>query len=121
MTTIIFIIAIIYCVLNIILFFKIWGATNDIKRIKQTLCSGKEPKKENKTSTSSTQQAMIDAFVRTGEKSSKFKEGEWVVQKGKNNELMYIESINDKGEYICITQDGKNRIILTETELSPAD
>ena len=68
--------SLIYCVLNIILFFKIWGATNDIREIKQIICSGKELKKDNKTSTSSTSQAMIDAFVRIGEKSSKFKAGD---------------------------------------------
>lgn len=53
MTTVIFIIATIYCVLNIILFFKIWGATNDIKRIKNIMVSNWQPLEETVSNQSS--------------------------------------------------------------------
>lgn len=81
-------IAVLFAVLQIILFFKIWGMTNDIREIKEKYLSSTDPKK----SISPAQ-------------SSEFSIGELVVEI-KTNKQMRIKEITQDGKYSCYTGGG---------------
>jgi uncharacterized protein YodC (DUF2158 family) len=81
MESLIAIISIVVGVLNIILFFKIWGMTNNVNEIRNLLVDSKERKK-NQT-------------------KSKFNVGDYVTVKSYNG-VMEIVDIYDDGSYNCI-------------------
>lgn len=81
-------IAILFAVLQIILFFKIWGMTNDIREIKEKYLSSTDPKK-----------SALPA------QSSELNVGELVVHI-KTNKQMRIKEITEDGKYSCYTGGG---------------
>lgn len=83
-------IAILFAVLQIILFFKIWGMTNDIREIKEKYLSSTDPKKS--VSLSNNQ-------------PTEFSIGELVVEI-KTNKQMRIKEITQDGKYSCYTGGG---------------
>ena len=81
-------IAVLFAVLQIILFFKIWGMTNDIREIKERyLSSTTSPKKKMPT------------------QPTEFNIGELVVEI-KTNKQMRIKEITEDGKYSCYTGGG---------------
>ena len=62
MEIIILIVTFVFGVLNIILFFKIWGMTNDVRRIANKLCS-QEEKGQSKVISSNTEEQLCDIRV----------------------------------------------------------
>ncbi|MFV0312191.1 MAG: hypothetical protein ACK5KN_11165 [Dysgonomonas sp.] len=86
------IIFIIFGILQIILFFKIWGMTNDIRKIKETYLStiNIETSTEDKMNDSST--FRVDALVIN-------------IATGKQ---MRIKEITETGKYSCYTNGGMN-------------
>lgn len=93
---IVIIITAVIAVLNIILFFKIWGACNNIAKMKDTL-----------TALSST----------VSKTSGGFKVGDHVILKKENRELI-IDRINNVGEYVCINTSGATVGTFKEAELT---
>ncbi|MDD3040151.1 hypothetical protein [Bacteroides sp.] len=81
-------IIIVFGILQIILFFKIWGMTNDIREIKEKYLSSTDPKK----SISPTQ-------------LPEFNIGELVTEI-KANKQMRIKEITKDGKYSCYTNGG---------------
>ena len=88
METFIILIIFIFGILQLILFFKIWGMTNDIREIKEKYLSSTDPKK----SISPAQ-------------STEFSIGELVVEI-KTNKQMRIKEITQDGKYSCYTGGG---------------
>ena len=88
METFIILIILIFGILQLILFFKIWGMTNDIREIKEKYLSSTDPKK----SISPAQ-------------STEFNVGELVVHI-KTNKQMRIKEITEDGKYSCYTGGG---------------
>lgn len=88
METFIILIIFIFGILQLILFFKIWGMTNDIREIKEKYLSSTDPKK----SISPAQ-------------STEFSIGELVVET-KTNRQMRIKEITEDGKYSCYTGGG---------------
>ena len=81
-------IAALFAVLQIVLFFKIWGMTNDIREIKERyLSSTASPKKKIPT------------------QPTEFNIGELVVEI-KTNKQMRIKEITEDGKYSCYTGGG---------------
>lgn len=81
-------VAVLFGILQIILFFKIWGMTNDIREIKEKYLSSTDPKK----SVSPAQ-------------PTEFNVGELVVHI-KTNKQMRIKEITEDGKYSCYTGGG---------------
>lgn len=81
-------VAVLFGILQIILFFKIWGMTNDIREIKEKYLSSTDPQK----SVSPAQ-------------PSEFNVGELVVHI-KTNKQMRIKEITEDGKYSCYTGGG---------------
>ena len=88
METFIILIILIFGILQLILFFKIWGMTNDIREIKEKYLSSTDPKK----SVSPAQ-------------PTEFNVGELVVHI-KTNKQMRIKEITEDGKYSCYTGGG---------------
>lgn len=88
MGTLLSLVAVLFGVLQIILFFKIWGMTNDIREIKEKYLSSTDPKK----SVSPAQ-------------PTEFNVGELVVHI-KTNKQMRIKEITEDGKYSCYTGGG---------------
>ncbi|WP_077154539.1 hypothetical protein [Bacteroides bouchesdurhonensis] len=88
MQTLINIIIIVFGILQIILFFKIWGMTNDIRKIREKYFLSSDSKK----SIESTQQ-------------TEFNIGELVIEI-KTNKQMRINEITKDGKYSCYTNGG---------------
>ena len=88
METFIILIIFIFGILQLILFFKVWGMTNDIREIKEKYLSSTDPKK----SISPAQ-------------STEFSIGELVVET-KTNRQMRIKEITEDGKYSCYTGGG---------------
>ena len=88
METFIILIILIFGILQLILFFKIWGMTNDIREIKERyLSSTTSPKKKMPT------------------QPTEFNIGELVVEI-KTNKQMRIKEITEDGKYSCCTGGG---------------
>ena len=79
------ILVIIFGILNIILFFKIWGMTNNVSEIKRILKDANETKKE----------------LKKNKTKSKFNIGDQVTALSYNSILEVIDIYND-GTYNCI-------------------
>ena len=90
METFIILIILIFGILQLILFFKIWGMTNDIREIKEKYLSSTDPKKS--VSLSNNQ-------------PTEFSIGELVVEI-KTNKQMRIKEITQDGKYSCYTGGG---------------
>lgn len=90
MNVIISIFIIVFAILQIILFFKLWRATNDIAKIKNEICKGNIP----------VQNA-------TKANQNKFAIGDLVAATDNKNQTMLISRINNKGEYVCETASGE--------------
>lgn len=88
MGTLLSLVAVLFGILQIVLFFKIWGMTNDIREIKEKYLSSTDPKK----SVSPAQ-------------PSEFNVGELVVHI-KTNKQMRIKEITEDGKYSCYTGGG---------------
>ena len=89
-------IVIVWSILNIILFFKIWGMTNDVKAIKERLLHGNS-------------KINVD--------SNKFKIGDFVVYKDTNETLVIIDTYKDS-TYSCLNPEtGKLLGIISEDKL----
>lgn len=86
METLLAIIFIIFGVLQIILFFKIWGMTNDVRSIKNMHQKSRDEEKK-----SSTEQKQD---IRIGDK---FKEGDLVVILRNEKQFRITEIIREKG------------------------
>lgn len=82
------VVLLVFAVLQIILFFKIWGMTNDIKNIRSSLLEAIETYNINKRS-------VVE--------SSSFSVGDLVVDK--NDKQMRIKEISN-GKYACYTHGG---------------
>ena len=92
------IIVFIGAILQIILFFKIWGATNDIRKIRNEICKPQQPKEEKPTA---PEVRMPTTSTRSG-----FNVGDWVTSSDNAERLMYIVSIDNNGDYQCSTPEG---------------
>lgn len=89
---IIYIILIVFAVLQLILFFKIWGATNDIAKIKDAI-------------TRPNQTAISPSAPQTNaSQSRKFNVGDNVESRA--GQKMKIARINNIGEYVCTDTEG---------------
>lgn len=93
---IIYVILIIFGILNIILFFKLWGATNDIRKIRNAIC-GSLPG-SNKDNAAINQ---APSATRTGTTQAVFSVGDRVTAKDNYGEILYIDRINNVGECVC--------------------
>ena len=83
------IIIITFGILQIILFFKIWGMTNDIKQIKNKYLSSDKFKRATTPS----------------DQSTKFKVGDLVIDI-KTDKQMRIKDITEEGKYSCYINSG---------------
>lgn len=83
------IVIIVFCILQIILFFKLWGMTNDIKKIKDKYLKIKD----------------IHTNIPNHEEQNIFKINDLVVEI-KTGKQMRIKSINPDGKYGCYIRGG---------------
>ena len=92
--------AIIVAILSIILFFKIWGMTNDVKEIKDRLARvlPTEEEKMSEELKSATMSAEEKAIVM----ESDFKIGE-MVRYAPMNRVMIVKSIHEDGKIECVS------------------
>ena len=98
MEDLLIIIGSIWGILNIILFFKLWGMTNDVSAIKKLLETSKD-RIDNKT-------------------KSKFNVGNRVMAKSYNG-VMEIIDIYDDGSYNCIDVNSNEIVgVFKENELT---
>ena len=79
------ILAVIWSILSIILFFKVWGMTNDVRELKEHFIP---------TKTESDKNENIDSL------ESSFKVGDHVTEKGTLRELVVCDITSD-GKYVC--------------------
>lgn len=96
------IIIIVFGVLQIILFFKIWGMTNDIKEIRN--------KYINSTSLQfheTNKQNNEDSFFNVGD----------IVTYKKTGDKFKIDSIDDNGLYKCSSVTGNTKYILDKKSI----
>ena len=90
---IIYIIMLIWGILNIILFFKIWGMTNDIREIKEFFC-------KTTPQTKSTIDYRINQSSINNDPNSKFKLNDIVESPKYNGNLRIFDYMGD-GVYNC--------------------
>jgi hypothetical protein len=100
MELLVLIIAFIFGILNLILFFKIWGMTDDVRVIKRYLLSRGE--NETNYQPESTSQDVQDC--QEAEQDGKFRVGDLVVNI-KTGKQMRVKRIFD-GRYACCSQGG---------------
>ena len=81
----ILILSIVWSVLSIVLFFKVWEMTNDVREIKNKILYDVTPQKEVLT-------PVID--------NREIKEGDTVIEKATGNEI-FVKSVLANGKYIC--------------------
>ncbi len=96
MNFIIISISIVFAILNIILFFKIWGMTNDVRDIKEHFLS------THKTPVINTSSPEIKGKEYLG-----FTVGETVYEI-KTGKIMVIQRITNVGTFSCFSVDGKD-------------
>ena len=100
---------IVIAVLNIILFFKLWGATNDIRKIRNEICKTSQVQEEKPAAQEVRKPATS---TRSG-----FNVGDWVTTKDTPDRVMYIDRINNTGEFVCKTTDGEIAGTFRESQL----
>lgn len=89
METLIYLILSFFGILQIILFFKIWGMTNDVKQIKEKYLSSNNQRVEN-TITNDSLKFDIDELVIDI----------------KNNRQMRVKAFAENGKYSCYINGG---------------
>lgn len=171
METVVLIIVIVFAVLQIMLFFKLWGATNDIKKIKNYITGNSDPmreglfnevdeelylghenkaleilklaqyKLESNSNVYSTVEnsegkyrlkTIVEKINEIANKPNKsvsnnksasndkgFNIGDFVTAKN-NPEILYIDRINNKGEYVCMTTGGEYAGAFSANDLTKA-
>lgn len=80
----------VWCILCLILFFKVWGMTNDVRALKEHFLSIETPKTSYKTNNSDGGNSDNQSL----------QVGDHVTEKTTGNELV-IHSITDDGKYVC--------------------
>lgn len=93
--------AIIVSVLSIILFFKVWGMTNDVKEIKERLANVLLTEKEKKH-VELQKAALASGEDNTDIVASEFKVGE-TVRYAPMNRIMVVKSIQKDGDIECVS------------------
>lgn len=97
------IIVLIGAILQIILFFKIWGATNDIRKMREKMCgTAHVPVREEKAAEPVRRESPA-----TKKNDAPFSVGEWVTSRDNTERIMYIVSIDEDGDYQCSTPEGE--------------
>ena len=86
---VVYIIGLVWAILNIILFFKIWGMTNDLKEIKNKYLYDRMP---NKQTVKEPETFTVDGKT--------FKEGDVVIESATGREII-IKSILPNGKIVC--------------------
>ena len=102
----------IVAILCIILFFKLWGATNDIRKIRNEICKDVPAQK--------TANPTVGKSAAPMQENTEFTVGEWVTTKDNLDRVMYIDRINNIGEFVCKTPDGNVVGSFKDTELISA-
>ena len=105
------IVVIAIAVLNIVLFFKLWGATNDIRKIRKEICKTSQVQEEKPAATEVRKPATS-----TPSKNG-FSVGDWVTTKDTPDRVLYIDRINNTGEFVCKTTDGEIAGTFRESQL----
>lgn len=120
MEVVLSIIAIVWGVLNIVLFFKVWGMCNDVSEI---LSLHKKSGTITHRGTDATTNVsngkptvIINPVIQEPQRISKFIVGEKVVI-SKTGEVAIVSNVNNK-EYECVSENGtRNYGFLHEDEL----
>lgn len=90
----VYVIMLVWGVLNIVLFFKIWSMTNDVNVIKQHLLGKKTTPYERE--------------IKTLSQFNNFKVGDKVEHECYNRDkAMFIGRINDDGTCLCVDEKGE--------------
>lgn len=103
LVTLLYVVGIIWSILNIILFFKIWGMTNDIKYIKESLrstrsiCVNEQKLSDSEESSTGTKPTIKNAPLNKID----IEVGDFV-KNASTGEVMQIADINKDGTYKCI-------------------
>ena len=101
----VYVIMVVWGVLNIILFFKIWGMTNDVNTIKQHLLGSNIT--DYKKVTPTNQSKSKDAEINTTHKTENLKVGDKVEhEQYSRDKIMFIGKINDDGSCYCVDENG---------------
>lgn len=88
----------VWCILNIILFFKLWGMTNDVKIIKEKLEKYDSSTKENAHQDNIQNPNNSDIAI--------IKPGDKVIHKTMHR-IMFVDSINNNGTAaLCKDENG---------------
>lgn len=104
-------VVIVIAVLNIILFFKLWGATNDIRKIRNEICKTSQIQEEKPVATEVRKPATSTP------KGNSFNVGDWVTTKDTPDRVLYIDRINNVGEFVCKTTEGEIAGTFRESQL----
>ena len=87
------VIALIWGILNIILFFKIWGMTNDVRKLADKLCGSSDYKPEVSNAVNGDQQVSEDANC--DKRLDNVKSGDKVKRKS-DGKIMEVDSVEEK-------------------------
>lgn len=98
MDTLLAIIIVVFGILQLILFFKIWGMTNDIREIKNKYL-------DSSTNSQIQSSQEIEYFGSIPKDGSKFKEDDLVVLLATGKQ-MRVKRYTDDGKYSCYTNGG---------------
>ena len=103
------IIAVIWGVLNIVLFFKLWGMTNDVSEIKKFLIRGNTYKYELASQQSDYSSVATNEVVDSSATSkSEIKVGDKVHHMVYDKEKVFIVgTINSDGSCLCLDEKGE--------------
>lgn len=102
----VYVIMFVWGVLNIILFFKIWGMTNDVNAIKQHLLGNNTIPYEEVAPINQTESK--EAEIKAAKKPKNLKVGDKVEHEQYNRDkTMFIGRINDDGSCYCVDENGK--------------
>lgn len=108
---IIYIILIVFAILQLILFFKVWGATNDIRKIRNEVCKTTQVQEEKPTA------PEVRKPTTSTQKGNNFNVGDWVTTKDSPDRVLYIDRLNNVGEFVCKTTDGEIAGTFRESQL----
>lgn len=91
----------IWAILNIILFFKIWGMTNDVKKLKDFIVG------MNTNNVSETSELQSEEVELPKSDPNSFKTGDRVRHNKYNkDQIMIIGTINNDGSCMCLDEQG---------------
>ena len=100
---IVYIIMLVWGILNIILFFKVWGMTNDIRQIKDIIYNNSSTDKNNSGVTVSDNQEKV---LNNDDNPIELVPGDKVVNKY-TNETVIISQVLSKDFVECESETGK--------------